>query len=105
MQRFKGVQSSSQKGGVQVSLLTNGPIKAYKSFFLQGPPRFVIDLDGEWQTQRWPDIRVNSDVVKNIRIGRHPDRLRIVMDLKNDQVPRSKFSGSAEGLVVTLQSK
>jgi hypothetical protein len=105
VQRFRGVQSSSQKGGVQVSLLTDRPVKAYKSFFLQDPPRFVIDLDGEWQTRRWSDIRVNSDVVKNIRIGRHPDRLRIVMDLKTDQVPSSKFSDSPEGLVVTLQSK
>ena len=105
VQRFRGVQSSSQKGGVQVSLLTDGPVKTYKSFFLQDPPRFVIDLDGDWQTRRWSDIKVNNDLVKNIRIGRHPDRLRIVMDLKSDQVPSSKVSGSPEGLVVTLQSK
>ena len=105
MQRFRGVQSSSQKGGVQVSLLTDGPVKTYKSFFLQDPPRFVIDLDGDWQTRRWSDIKVNNDLVKNIRIGRHPDRLRIVMDLKSDQVPSFKVSGSPEGLVVTLQSK
>ena len=86
-------------------MLTDGPVKAYKSFFLQDPPRFVIDLDGEWQTRRWPEIRVNSDLVKKIRIGRHPDRLRIVMDLKIGQVPSSKLSDSPEGLVVILQRK
>ena len=99
VQRFRGVQSSSQKGGVQVSLLTDGPVKTYKSFFLQDPPRFVIDLDGDWQTRRWSDIKVNNDLVKNIRIGRHPDRLRIVMDLKSDQVPAQGFrlSGGTRG--------
>lgn len=65
--------------GATVRLAGNGPIK-YKSMTLENPNRIVLDLDGQWQIKA-PGVPKN-DMVGNVRIGKLPDRTRVVIDLK-----------------------
>ena len=46
---------------------------------MDNPPRLVIDLPGDWNIKH-PD-KPASTVVKAVRLGHHPDKLRLVLDL------------------------
>lgn len=53
---------------------------------LQNPNRLVLDLAGGWPTieQPLPGTReVGQGLVRNIRLGRHRGKLRVVLDLKD----------------------
>lgn len=69
--------------GATVRLTGNGAIR-YKSMTLENPSRVVVDLDGQWQIKA-PGVPKNA-IVSNVRIGKLPDKTRIVIDLK--QAPR-----------------
>jgi len=55
--------------------------KRFNTLVLDGPPRFVIDIIG---VQRAESLRSRGSVgggIRRYRIGRHPDKVRIVLDL------------------------
>ncbi|MCB0352138.1 MAG: AMIN domain-containing protein [Bdellovibrionales bacterium] len=68
-------------------------------FSLTDPPRLVLDLIGDRENKK-PHLSVDEmSFVKNVRLGIHPDKIRVVLDLKNDSFPdyeiiRSKGSVS-----------
>jgi hypothetical protein len=102
VREIREIKASREQGELHISLLADGPITDYRSFFLSGPPRLVIDLAGEWKRFSASRLKGGGETVKGIRIGRHPDRLRIVMDLKTERVQRPRFVESQEGLTITL---
>lgn len=59
----------------------------YKIFGLKEPDRFVVDVVGRF-SEELPAPKVAQDsLVKAIRLGRHDDRVRIVLDLKGTLPP------------------
>ncbi len=60
------------------------PAEDREPFFLDSPPRLVLDLFGvEVKTSKNFDVEHPS--VTKIRIGRHPEKTRVVFNLKKDQ--------------------
>ena len=66
-----------------ITILSNTPIKEYRKFSLNSPPRFVIDLYGHWSIPGTLRPNITNDLVKEIRFGLYPDKLRFVLDLKS----------------------
>lgn len=59
----------------------------YKIFGLKEPDRFVVDVVGRF-SEELPAPKVAQDsLVKAVRLGRHDDRIRIVLDLKGALPP------------------
>ncbi len=68
---------------VLVQVVSRGPIDSYKYFFLGSPSRLAVDLLGKYD-RSVPERDVKDNMfIKDIRTGRHPDKLRIVADLKS----------------------
>ncbi|MDR2820697.1 MAG: AMIN domain-containing protein [Desulfovibrio sp.] len=65
--------------GSTVRLSGTAPI-SYKNMNLTNPERVVIDLSGQWEIKA-PGVPANP-LVTNVRIGKLPDKTRIVIDLK-----------------------
>jgi AMIN domain len=102
---LNGVEPEQRGDTFTLKVRSNGPVTAYKSFSMSDPPRLVIDLDGQWRGVRSSTIAVDGDVVTGVRVGPHPDKLRIVLDLGASSNPRPTFLETDEGLTVSLEAQ
>jgi hypothetical protein len=104
IRELEGLETSSEGAdGFRVDVLAHGPIERHRHFFMGDPPRLVIDLPGRWRNPRFQARRVESRMVERIRIGRHPDKLRLVLDLRSE-IPRpaAVIRESSRGLAIVL---
>jgi len=100
---LKGIQHQSSEGEFRLELLSDGPIQDYKQFAMSSPPKVVIDLPGRWRySGRW-STRVKSDIVRRVRVGKHSDKLRLVLDLKGSATWVPVIEESPEGLTLILK--
>ncbi|MFH1488240.1 MAG: AMIN domain-containing protein [Pseudomonadota bacterium] len=104
VRRLQGIESADLGEDLRVDISAAGPVRHYRKFFLDNPPRLVVDLPGNWETPEKTPIRVSSDLIRKIRIGRHPDKLRIVIDLldRKGLLP-VVIQESPQGLAVTFK--
>ncbi len=68
-----------QKGGLKLIVTSDGMLSPHVFLLDQG--RLVIDLPGVKSKVRTKAIPVKNRAVKQVRIGQHPDKLRLVLDL------------------------
>ncbi len=80
----------------------DGGITDYRSFFLKSPPKLVIDIPGKWEQKTGSVIDVDHDLVKRVRVGEHPEFIRVVLDLEKEKVLKPDFTETAEGLRISL---
>ncbi len=79
----KDIDMENLKEVLRVIILADHPVQKYESAFLNTPLRFVIDLTGNWKNSGDSVLNVEDDMIRRIRVGEHPDKLRVVMDLKD----------------------
>lgn len=60
-------------------------------FTLHNPDRVVLDFFGE-DVDKSYSLPVNSNFIKQIRIGKHPNKARVVLDLEPNAILGVKFS-------------
>jgi len=99
-----GVQVETTEAGVLVHLEADGILSSAETFTLEKPARMVIDLPGIKTTASKDNISVDSAFVKGVRIGAHPDKLRVVLDGGSQA---ADFQGrrvmpAADGLIMTV---
>lgn len=70
----------------------------------KAPARIAVDFPGIWSGPVRPSLPVTSDVVEKIRLGLHPDKLRLVLDCREkDGVPPDPvIERQAKGLVIRV---
>jgi len=107
IRELEGLETSSEgTDGFRVDVLAHGPIERHRHFFMGDPPRLVIDLPGRWRTPRFHARRVESRMVERIRIGRHPNKLRLVLDLRSEiHDPGAVIRESSSGLSIVLPAE
>lgn len=81
----------------------NGPIHKFKTFYLNDPPRLVVDFLGEWEYAGNSVLYIDNTVVEKMRVGEHPSYLRIVMDLLTSEMLEPVFVENDQGLILKLQ--
>lgn len=69
-----------QPAALQLAVKTEDSLRL-ESFLLTDPNRFVIDIFKSITITK-NTSRINSGIVKKIRIGSHPDKVRVVFDLE-----------------------
>ena len=72
---------------VTVRIIADGKIENYNAFKLDGPARLVLDL---WEVDtRYPrkSLKANGPFIRKVRIGRYPEKLRVVFDSAKSQLP------------------
>jgi type IV pilus assembly protein PilQ len=66
-----------------VEIEADGPIDNVDSFALANPDRVVVDLFGAKSTLASAKQSFDSGVVSQARVGQHPDKVRVVLDLRS----------------------
>ena len=99
---LKDVEISAKADWVRVEIKGNGLIPDYKSFPLTTPSRLVVDLPGLSNAYPKKSIDVGSKLLKDIRIGQHPNRLRVVFTFPGPQSPPSQLTKEGQNLIVLL---
>lgn len=93
-----------QNGSV-LKVATDRPAEGASAFAAASPKRLVLDLPGKWKSQAQSIYRFESGPIKAIRVGVHPDKVRVVVDFREDSgrleaVPR--IEQSEGGLSLTI---
>ncbi|MDR3579680.1 MAG: type IV pilus secretin PilQ [Oryzomonas sp.] len=88
-----------------IILAIDGGIDDFKTFRLNKPERYVIDLPGVVSVLPSRLIPLNTAGVASARIGLYPDRTRVVLDGINGSFPEATASKTAEGVRIVLEGK
>lgn len=99
----KRVLSQDTDEEFRMILSTDGPIRKYSRFALNPPPKLVLDIPGKWKYPGDTVLPVESDTVSSIRVGEHPDMLRVVIDLKGKKTMVPEIEETQDGLVLIIK--
>ena len=102
-QRLIAIKPISLKDGCEIEILSDSPIHRFDHFFLYSPPRLVINLFGKWRPPRDSEIKLESDLLRRIRLGLYRDKLRIVFDLEKDEFMEPIIREFSRGLIVIIR--
>ena len=82
----------------------NGLMSNFHSFFLNQPPRFVIDIFKVVLKEPRRFIPIIHPDIEVIRLGVHQDRVRLVFDFKNQSLPECLASIKGSQMHVLIRS-
>jgi type IV pilus assembly protein PilQ len=85
-----------------LSIRADGEVARYEVLELADPPRLAVDVYGVGLSARAP--RVNSGALKDLRVGAHSDKVRLVMDMRED-MPSYHVDRVGRGLSVVFGGK
>jgi len=89
-------------GFITFNFIGDGRIENYDSFKLDYPARLVLDIWGVESRYPKKSIKMKSPFVKAVRIGQHPDKLRLVFDSSKPELPSYQINRMDEKLIVSL---
>jgi len=69
---------------LDVHIIGDGRFDNYDVSLLSNPPRLVVDLLGVKSTEVKDDLTLSGPWVRKVRVGQHPDRVRVVFDLASE---------------------
>jgi len=87
---------------VEVEVKGDGPLPDYRSFQLSRPSRLVVDLPRITNAFSKKRIEVGSQLLKEIRMGQTPERLRIVFTFPGKKLPPYQLTKEGQDLKVFL---
>ena len=101
---LEAVSVETAEAGVLLHLRANGMLSSASSFTLSEPDRLVVDLPGIESKVSQNKITVDSQWVKGVRIGAHPDKLRVVLDggPNVEAFQGRRMLPSSDGLLLTV---
>lgn len=76
--------AQEKPGEYELVIQTNKPPATFSKMFLTDPPRMVLDIGGAWSYVGPMSSDTGNAFVRHIRVGRHPDMFRVVLDLAPD---------------------
>jgi type IV pilus assembly protein PilQ len=88
-----------------IVLAIDGGVGEFKTFRLNKPERFIIDLMDTQVALPSRIISLNSAGVASARIGLYPDKVRVVLDSVNGNFPEATAAKSESGLTIALDVK
>jgi len=103
MQKAKKVVQvtfEEKKDFITFSIFADGKIGNFDTFKLDSPPRLVLDVWGV--DTRKGSFSVKNPLIKAVRIGHYPDKLRLVFDSQKPQLPPYQVNRIDDKLIVSL---
>ena len=99
---LREVVVSTQPNGVKVELKADGIIPDFNSFKLNNPPRLVLDFPGMSDASPRKNIVVGNPLLKDIRIGQHTDKVRVVFTFPGKEVLQYQITKDSQNLGVFI---
>lgn len=72
------------------------------AFMLPEPPRIVLDLAGASVKRSGAFAAPLNGVVKQVRLGAHPDKLRVVVDLAKGEAPKYEWKSGKRQVILRM---
>lgn len=88
-----------------ITLALDGLISDFKTFRLNKPERFVVDLMNVKSGLSTRLLPLNASGVASARIGLYPDKVRVVLDAVNGSFPEATAVKADTGVIITLLVK
>jgi len=99
---LREVVVSTRPNGVKVELKADGIIPDFNSFKLHNPPRLVLDFSGMSDASSRRKIVVGNPLLKDIRIGQHTDKVRVVFTFPGKEVLQYQITKDSQNLGVFI---
>ncbi len=94
------VERVAQRKNGDIVLSFAGKLPRYESQMLYNPPRVVLDLEATARKATLPlNHQLSGQIVSRIRLGEHPGKLRVVLDLRQD---KKNFQIKEEGRDIVI---
>ena len=74
--------------------------QGFKYSYLDDPPRLVVDVHDPTREVWFNRLQLKGGAFERIRVGRHPDKIRFVLDLREEGQPEPLIEPSERDLVV-----
>ena len=78
------------------------PPDSINSFTLSSPSRLIIDVHGPLQGVPTAAYRADDELLAQVRLGTHPGYLRLVLDLKETEVPPFTMEQRTDRVVIVF---
>ena len=73
-----------------------------EAFMLPDPPRIVLDLNGASIKHSEALAAPTNGVVQQVRLGSHPQKLRVVVDLKKAEAPKYDWKAGKRQVILRM---
>ncbi len=97
------LQSYREDSETVIQIISDGRLGKYNTFELSDPARVVIDV---WEVKNKTGVKtliVDSDDIKDVRVGNHPDKVRFVIDLAGAEIPPYVVTRSGDHIMATFR--
>jgi type IV pilus assembly protein PilQ len=98
--KVTNVLFEEKKDFITFNVLADGKIENFNAFKLDSPPRLVLDIWGV--DTRKSSFKVKNPLIKGVRVGHYPDKLRLVFDSQKPTLPRYQVNRIDDKLIVSL---
>jgi hypothetical protein len=79
--RLLTIQAPANEQEANFFIVADGRLDQYRVFHLTDPPRVVVDLSGVQSSDVRDALTLSGSLVRRVRVGLHPDKVRLVFDL------------------------
>ncbi len=97
---IKSIKSDEE---LRIYILADGSLAQYDTFFLNSPPRLVMDFMAVRSTKVKGVQSLKGLLVKKIRVGLHSEKLRVVFDLVSEKEPSYQIILGDDRLVISFK--
>ena len=103
---LKRLSHENREESFALTLWPSMPVVDFKAFFTQENdiPKLMIDLAGQWEYNGPSELDTQGNIVVKIHIEKHPDKLRIALDLK-DKTPLEPLFESSDRFLILLKKR
>jgi hypothetical protein len=84
---------------LKISVPNDSKINA---FLLSDPPRLVVDFEGSSIKKSENFAAPENGVIKQVRLGAHPDKLRVVVDLMKSTPPEYEWKAGKRQAIISF---
>ena len=91
-----------KKDFVTFNIVADGKIENYNSFKLDSPARLVLDILEVGTRYPQKSVKIKNSFIKEVRIGQHRDKLRLVFDFLKPHLPPYQINRVDDKLIVTI---
>jgi type IV pilus assembly protein PilQ len=93
---------NEKNGVVTFDIIADGRLENYNSFKLDSPARLVLDIWGVGSRYPKKSIKTKNPLIKEVRIGQHSDKLRLVFDSLKPKLPPYQINRIDDKLIVSI---
>ncbi len=97
------IETRKEKNRTIIKVIGNGPIGDFNAFTMDkpAPSRIVVDVWNVKSSIPGDGLAVSSPYIKKVRVGEHPDKVRLVFDSGQKNVPPYTIERVENSLVIT----